>query len=238
MTERVNQEIEAYLAIYCTTHPEEWQNTLPLLEFMHNNQRHADRQRTPFELMYGDSPVAIPHSFENSKFPSIEEKMTRLIKEREEALVAHELARSRMSELRKSTFTPFKKGDKVWLDSRNLKTLYHKKMAPKREGPFEVSEILGPVTYQLNLPATWRIHNLFHAALLQQYRENEVYGANFTRPPPELEQGEEVYEVEMILKHQKRGRKIQFYVKWKGYPITEASWELEEVFSKDGDMLE
>ena len=26
-TERVNQEIEAYLAIYCTTHPEEWQNT-------------------------------------------------------------------------------------------------------------------------------------------------------------------------------------------------------------------
>ena len=148
-----------------------------LIKFMHNNQRHADRQRTPFELMYGNSPVAIPHSFENSKFPSIEEKMTRLMKEREEALVAHELARSRMSELRKSTFTPFKKKDKVWLDSRNLKTLYHKKMAPKREGPFEVSEILGPVTYQLNLPATWRIHNLFHAALLQQYRENEVYGA-------------------------------------------------------------
>ena len=71
-TERVNQEIEAYLAIYCTTHPEEWQNVLPLLEFTHNNRRHADRQRTPFELMYGDSPVAIPHSFENSKFPSIE----------------------------------------------------------------------------------------------------------------------------------------------------------------------
>ena len=60
-TERVNQEIEAYLAIYCTTHPEEWQNVLPLLEFTHNNRRHADRQRTPFELMYGDSPVAIPH---------------------------------------------------------------------------------------------------------------------------------------------------------------------------------
>ena len=164
--------------------------------------------------------------------------MTRLIKEREEALAAHELARSRMSERRKSTFTPFKKGDKVWLDSRNLKTLYHKKMAPKREGPFEISEALGPVTYRLNLPITWRIHNVFHAALLRQYRENEVYGANFTRPLPELEQGEEVYEVESILKHRKRGRKLQFYVKWKGYPITEASWEPEEVFSKDGDMLE
>ena len=26
-------------------------------------------------------------------------------------------------------------------------------------------------------------------------------------------------------------------VKWKGYPIEEASWEPEEVFSDDGDLL-
>ena len=46
-------------------------------------------------------------------------------------MAAHELARSCMIDLRKSTFVPFKKGDKVWLDSRNLKTIYHKKMKPK-----------------------------------------------------------------------------------------------------------
>ena len=74
---------------------------------------------------------------------------------REEALVAHELARSRMADRQKSTFTPFRKGDKVWLDSRNLKMIYHKKMKPKQEGPFEIMEVLGLVTYQLKLPMTW-----------------------------------------------------------------------------------
>ena len=70
-----------------------------------------------------------------------------------------------MIERRKSTFVPFKKGDKVCLGSWNLKTVYHKKMKPKREGPFPITE-LGLVTYQLQLLATWQIHNVFHAALL------------------------------------------------------------------------
>ena len=56
-------------------------------------------------------------------------------------------------------------------------------------------------------------------------------------PPPELIEGEEVYEVENILRHRRRGRGHQYYVKWKGYPISEASWEPEEVFSDDGDLL-
>jgi len=59
-TERVNQEIEAYLSIYCTSHPEEWPTALHLLEFTHNNRRHADRQKSPFELMFGESPIALP----------------------------------------------------------------------------------------------------------------------------------------------------------------------------------
>ena len=69
-TERVNQEIEAYLSIYCASHPEEWPQALHTLEFTHNNRCHADRQNTPFELMFGESPLAIPLSFENTKYPS------------------------------------------------------------------------------------------------------------------------------------------------------------------------
>jgi hypothetical protein len=30
---------------------------------------------------------------------------------------------------------------------RNMKTNYHKNMAPKREGPFKIKEVLGLVTY-------------------------------------------------------------------------------------------
>ena len=78
--------------------------------------------------------------------------MKTLMQNREEALAAHELARSRMADRWRSTFIPFKKGDKVWLHSRNLKTIYHKKMKPKLEGPFVITEVLGPVTYRWDRP--------------------------------------------------------------------------------------
>ena len=72
------------------------------MEFTHNNRRHADRQRTPFELMMGISPLAIPSSFENTKFPSVEEQVKNLVKDREEALAAHELAQRHMAEQRQN----------------------------------------------------------------------------------------------------------------------------------------
>ena len=83
----------------------------------------------------------------------------------------------------------------------------------------------------------WKIHNVFHAILLRQYKETKVYGANYLRPPPDLIEGKEVYEVESILRHRKQGRKYQYHVKWKGYPILEATWEPEEMFSDDGELL-
>jgi hypothetical protein len=167
------------LSIYCSAHPTKWKNSLSMLELTHNNRRHADRSHTSFELMNGKAPVPIPTTFENTKFSSVTEKIKNLVTSREEALAAHELARSCMAERIKSNFVPFKKGQMVWLDSRHLKTNYHKKMAPKREGLFKIEEVLGPVTYQLKLLESWQIHKVFHATLLCPYRENEVYRKNY-----------------------------------------------------------
>ena len=93
----------------------------------------------------------------------------------------------------------------MWLDTRNIKTNYHKKIGPKREGPFEITKVIGLVTYRLKLPTTWKIHPIFHTTLLRQYKETDVYGANFPWPPPDVIKGEETYKVERILKHRKRG---------------------------------
>ena len=187
--------------------------------------------------MFGDTPIAIPLSFENTKFPTVEDKMRTLIRNQEEALAAHELAQNRMADRQRSTFTPFKLEDRVWLDTRNLKTNHHKKISLWWEGPFKITKVIGPVTYQLELPHSWRIHNVFHATLLWQYKENDVYRANFPRPTPELIEGKEVYEIEYIIRHRRRGWGYQYYMKWKGYLISETSWEPEEVFSNDGDLL-
>jgi len=97
-TERVNQEIEAYVSIYCSLHPDTWASTLPTLEFTHNNRRHADRTHTPFELMYGITPRAIPLTFNSTKYPTVKARLDALKCARQEALAAHELARIRMLE--------------------------------------------------------------------------------------------------------------------------------------------
>ena len=49
-------------------------------------------------------------------------------------------------------------------------------MAPKQEGPFEIEEVMGPVTYKLKLSKEWKIHNVFHAVLLKPYFETKTHG--------------------------------------------------------------
>src|SRR5258708_2739141 len=121
----------------------------------------------------------------------------------------------------------YQTGDLVWLEGRHLQTNQPTaKLAPKRNGPFRIIQVMSPVNYWLELPTQWSIHPVFHIDLLTPYRETQMHGENYTRPPPELEEGEEEYEVEKILDSQKfgRGRKLQYLIKWKGYPDLENQW--------------
>ena len=45
------------------------------------------------------------------------------------------------------------------------------------------------------------------------------------RPPPDLIDDQEEYEVESILDHKHGKRRRQYLVKWKGYPLSETSWQ-------------
>jgi Chromo (CHRromatin Organisation MOdifier) domain len=53
------------------------------------------------------------------------------------------------------------------------------------------------------------------------------HGDNYTRPPPDLIEDAEEYEVETIVNHRHFGRKqqLQYLIKWKGYPDADNTWE-------------
>ena len=131
-----------------------------------------------------------------------------------------------MKERITTRFTPWKVGDKVWLDGRNLRFHYPtKKLAPRREGPFEISHVISPLAYHLWLLLMWKIHDVFHASLLSTYRETAEHRPNFINPPPEEIDGEEEYEVANILSHRGTPGRRTYFVSWKGYSSVENTWE-------------
>ncbi len=118
--------------------------------------------------------------------------------------------------------------EQVWLDASHLKLPHQKaKLTPKCLGPFKIIQEISPVAYRLELPPNWRIHDVFHTSLLTPYYETAAHGPNFTRPPPDLIDGEEEYKVERIVAHRQFGRskRLQYLIKWKGYPESDNTWE-------------
>ena len=72
-----------------------------------------------------------------------------------------------------------------------------------------------------------RHHPVFNADLLKAYTESPPEFANRTppRPPPELVDGEEEYEVERIVDFRMFGRTPKWLVAWKGYGADDNTWQ-------------
>jgi hypothetical protein len=131
----------------------------------------------------------------------------------------------------------YKEGGLVWLEGKNLCINQPTaKLAPRRHGPFKIIQVMSTVNYRLELPTQWNIHPVFHINLLTPYKETIMHGPNFTRPAPELIDGEEEYSVEKILDSRHFGRRwrLQYLVKWEGYPDAENMWvDKDDVFADD-----
>jgi hypothetical protein len=155
--------------------------------------------------------------------------MTRLEQYNEARHKAQELMRRAQQSWVRHRDTPkYQVGDQVWLEGRHLHTNQPTvKLAPKRHGPFKVIQVMSPVNYQLELPTQWSIHDVFHTDLLTPYRETPTHGANYQRPPPDLREGMEEYEVEKVLDSRRygcTGAKLQYLIAWKGYPDSDNQW--------------
>ena len=135
-------------------------------------------------------------------------------------------------------FIPWKVGDKVWLKATHLRLKYpSRKLAPKRHGSFEITCALSPLTYQLQLPSTWKIYDVFHTSLLSSYCSTETHGPSFLNPPSDIINNKEEYEVKAILSH--KGPKVckLYLTAWKGYSSVENTWEPDSNLSHSASIL-
>ena len=94
------------------------------------------------------------------------------------------------------------------------------------------------MAYRLDLPPGWKVHPTFHVGVLKKYRRSSEFVREVEPPPPELVEGVLEYEVEGILRHTGKGARRRYLVLWKGYPLSEATWEPEAHLDHAPEILE
>ena len=203
-SERSNQWLEQYLRFWVDHQQQNWHHYLPLAKFAHNSWPSETTKSTPFEVMMGHNPRAeIIDTVSSMPMVALRIDLWKQARRRANELILKAQSRWRKARDKK---VEFKIGDKVWLEGCNLKSDRPSiKLSAKRYGPFKITKVLSPITYQLQLPLSWKIHDVFHVDLLTPYKETKMHGPNFVEPPPDLINGEEEYEVEAILDSRKWG---------------------------------
>jgi hypothetical protein len=231
-TERMNQEIEQYLRLFVNEKQTDWAEWIPLAEFTYNDKVNSATGHSPFFLEYGQHPwKGIEPRGESRNKSAVEfaEQMTRIRKDAVNSLNRAAKTMKRYYDRKRGESMTYNVGDLVWLDSANLPTSWpSKKLGDKRLGPFPIAKIYDNGHYKLGLPSSWRVHPVFNECVLHPYsppkfdsQEKEL------PPPPQLVDGRLEYKVEAVLDSRLHHGKLEYLVKWEGYPNEENTWEPE-----------
>ncbi len=128
---------------------------MPIAEFAYNNAKNASTSQTLFELNYGYHPrVSFEEDDPRSRSRSANELAEELRKLMEvccqNLLHAQKLQkRAHDKRVKSRSYAP---GEKVWLNSKYIKTKRNKKFESKFFGPFRVLHAIGKQAYKLELP--------------------------------------------------------------------------------------
>ncbi|XP_059073519.1 uncharacterized protein LOC131874252 [Cryptomeria japonica] len=130
----------------------------------------------------------------------------------------------------------FKVGDMVYLRLQpfrqsTLKKSGAEKLKPRFYGPFRVIRQVGAVAYDFKLPASSKVHIVFHVSRLKKALGQNVLVSYDLSPLDEERQL--VLILEEIIDFRERSlrrRTIKEYlVKWKNLPMEDATWKNEEI---------
>ncbi|BDA51672.1 Transposon Tf2-9 polyprotein [Coccomyxa sp. Obi] len=205
-TERVNRILVEMLRNYVDPTQDDWDEHLTAAEFAINNAYQKSIKTTPFMLNYGQNPLT-PASLRIPRVQNPEAlTLTGTLQERlARAKKYLEAAQSRQKAYADKGRRPqeFNVGDEVLLSTSNIsfKGVGAPKLMPRYIGPYKVVKRIGATSYELELAANMRIHDVFHVSLLKPY----VPGRGIHPPPPQLtSDGTVEFEVDRILKHEDR----------------------------------
>lgn len=119
----------------------------------------------------------------------------------------------------------------------HVPTITSRKIRQQFVGPFKIVKRIERLTYQLELPANMKIHNVIFIAHLEPATDPTKNPYQRRRPPAlaVIVEGEEEYEVEKLIKKRsiRRGGRngkwvTQYLVRWLTYGPESDTWETEQ----------
>ena len=245
-TERTNQSVEHYLRCFVDYLQTDWSTLLDTAEFAYNNARHSATSQSPFFTSYGFHPLSpLDQSADisslRSSVPDAKQLAARLVESHQIAKSALAAAAERMassSRSRRSATPTFKVDDFVLVRSDHIHTTRpSKKLDDKNIGPFRITHVLGSHNYRLDLGAR-KIHNVFHVDRLMPYISPASFPGRprLARPPPDTAETN-AYEVDEIVDSRRLRRKLEYFVRWKGYGNEDMQWVSASDFDHDDSLV-
>jgi hypothetical protein len=245
-TENANKTLEIMLRSVIDFDQSDWDEHLDGAELAINNSKSETTGFTPFYLAYGQEArmpldLALAPLTKAADNPTAAEATARWRRALQQAQ-ANTTAQQRRQKVyadRNRRDVHFSVGDRVLLSTEHLKLIGEKKRARKLTerfvGPYRVQRVVNANAYELELPASMKIHPVVNIGHLKEYRDGTRAFPDrptpLTRPEPAAvdDNGAPAWEVQRVLEHRttRRGRREvdQYLIEWKGYPISEATWE-------------
>ena len=143
-----------------------------MAKFAYNNAKNASTGHTSFKLNCGYYFQVFYKKNINPRFKS--KSADELLAELQELMIVcrknlHHAQKFQKQAYNKSvkpkSYTP---SNKIWLNSKYIKTKYNQKPKAKFFEPFWVLHLISKQAYKLELPKKWRIYDVFHVSLLEQ----------------------------------------------------------------------
>jgi len=252
-TERVNQDMETYIRLFCTHRQNDWADWLHLAEFSYNNRLHSMINMSPFQANNLSNPRwNLESKLENMTHPAAEQQLKEMKEVENELKACLDLAAERMKETYdKGEIPQFQVNELVFLEAKNIKERIQsrdeptramtKKLRKKRIGPFKIIRKIGELNYQLELPREMvekGVHDIFHISLITRAPRDTIPGRTPATPLPIMVDSEEEMEVEIILDSRIRNKQLQYLVKWRDLPSAENSWEPAKHMTNAPEALE
>lgn len=249
-SEIVNSEMERYLRSYVNYQQDDWVQWLHMAEFAANNSESATTRVSPFFANFGfhprmsfdahpPAPAVAPR--DRSLRETAESLATKMKNLQEYLQEQMGLAQTRMEGYANEDRIPAPKyavNDKVWLSTKNIRTARpSKKLDHKQEGPFSIVKKIGASSYQLALPASMKIHPVFHSSLLRLDQNDPLPNQIPEPPPPVIVEGENEWNVEEILDSRYYYGRLQYKAQWTDH-APDSTWYNADGFENAKELVD